>query len=176
MSDQARSTVGQRQIGRAGQKRANLDLDRPGKQVPRAGTNDIGQWIINRGRLTESKNIGSLGHGVSLSSRGSGRLVTRLDTPPSSHRHHPDSAIARVGMSRIRSVEYCNGVAFIGRWQQGGGIMLASGLFGVLAGLVILTGLPMTGLWVLGLLLGIDLLSHGIGWLTFAWRPVAATA
>ncbi|MGC0392399.1 hypothetical protein ACVIU7_007978 [Bradyrhizobium liaoningense] len=45
MSDQARSTVGQRQIGRAGQKRANLDLDRPGKQVPRAGTNDIGQWI-----------------------------------------------------------------------------------------------------------------------------------
>ncbi|MDI2078339.1 hypothetical protein QJT78_51875, partial [Bradyrhizobium sp. Mp27] len=35
-----------------------------------------------------------LGHGVSLSSRGSGRLVTRLDTPPSSHRHHPDSAIA----------------------------------------------------------------------------------
>ncbi|MDI2078506.1 hypothetical protein, partial [Bradyrhizobium sp. Mp27] len=37
--------------------------DRPGKQVPRAGTNDIGQWIINRGRLTESKNIGSLGHG-----------------------------------------------------------------------------------------------------------------
>ncbi|GLR92963.1 hypothetical protein ACVIU7_003452 [Bradyrhizobium liaoningense] len=61
MSDQARSTVGQRPIGRAGQKRANLDLDRPGKQVPRAGTNDIGQWIINRGRLTESKNIGSLG-------------------------------------------------------------------------------------------------------------------
>ncbi|UEM17742.1 UvrD-helicase domain-containing protein [Bradyrhizobium barranii subsp. barranii] len=54
----------------------------------------MGQWIINRGRLTESKNIGSLGHGVSLSSRGSGRLVTRLDTPPSSHRHHPDSAIA----------------------------------------------------------------------------------
>ena len=50
MSDQARSTVGQRQIGRAGQKRANLDLDRPGKQVPRAGSNDIGQWIINRGR------------------------------------------------------------------------------------------------------------------------------
>ncbi|WP_375049781.1 DarT ssDNA thymidine ADP-ribosyltransferase family protein [Bradyrhizobium sp. 8-10B] len=55
----------------------------------------MGQWIINRGRLTESKNIGSLGHGVSLSSRGSGRLVTRLDTPPSSHRHHPDSAIAQ---------------------------------------------------------------------------------
>lgn len=63
-----------------------------------------------------------------------------------------------------------------GRWRQGGGIMLASGLFGVLAGLIILTGFPMTGLWVLGMLLGIDLLSHGIGWLTFAWRPAAATA
>lgn len=38
------------------------------------------------------------------------------------------------------------------------------------------TGFPMTGLWVLGMLLGIDLLSHGIGWLTLAWRPAAATA
>ncbi|MHC2379878.1 hypothetical protein ACVMFA_002802 [Bradyrhizobium liaoningense] len=118
MSDQARSTVGQRQIGRAGQKRANLDLDRPGKQVPRAGTNDIGQWIINRGRLTESKNIGSLGHGVSLSSRGSGRLVTRLDTPPSSHRHHPDSAIALAG-SRQLSVSQpgYRAVVVNGTWQ-----------------------------------------------------------
>ena len=58
----------------------------------------------------------------------------------------------------------------IGRWKQGGGIMVASGMF------VILTGFPMTGLWVLGLLLGIDLLSHGIGWLTFAWLPVAKPA
>lgn len=64
----------------------------------------------------------------------------------------------------------------VGRWQRGGGIMLASGLFGVLAGLVILTGFPVTGLWVLGLLLGIDLLSHGIGWLTFAWRPAVSAA
>jgi uncharacterized membrane protein HdeD (DUF308 family) len=61
----------------------------------------------------------------------------------------------------------------ISHWQQSGWIMLASGVFGVLAGLVILTGFPANGLWVLGLLLGIDLLSHGIGWLTFGWRPVA---
>ncbi len=33
-------------------------------------------------------------HGVSLSSRGSGRLDTRLDTPPISFRHHPVSRIA----------------------------------------------------------------------------------
>ena len=31
----------------------------------------------------------------------------------------------------------------------------------------------MTGLWVLGLLLGVDLMSHGIAWLTYAWQPAA---
>jgi hypothetical protein len=40
------------------------------------------------------QNIGITVQGVSLSRRGSGRLVTRLDTPPFSHRHHPVSAIA----------------------------------------------------------------------------------
>ena len=64
----------------------------------------------------------------------------------------------------------------ISHWQQAGWIMLVSGVFGVLAGLVILTGFPMTGLWVLGLLLGIDLLTHGVGWLTYAWQPRATTA
>ncbi|WP_407169877.1 HdeD family acid-resistance protein [Bradyrhizobium sp. ORS 111] len=64
----------------------------------------------------------------------------------------------------------------IGHWQQSGWIMVASGVFGVLAGLIILTGFPATGLWVLGLLLGIDLLSHGIGWLTYALQPAARTA
>lgn len=63
----------------------------------------------------------------------------------------------------------------ITHWQQFGWIMLASGLFGALAGLIILTGFPATGAWVLGLLLGIDLLSHGIGWLTLAWLPAART-
>ena len=61
-------------------------------------------------------------------------------------------------------------------WKDAGWIMLLSGAFGVLAGLVILTGFPMTGLWVLGFLLGVDLLSHGIGWLAYAWRPTARTA
>ena len=87
--------------------------------------------------------------------------------PPSSTFSHLGLALLVSGVVRM--------LIGIGRWQQGGGIMLASGLFGVLAGLIILTGFPTTGLWVLGMLLGIDLLSHGIGWLTFAWRPVAAT-
>jgi uncharacterized membrane protein HdeD (DUF308 family) len=64
----------------------------------------------------------------------------------------------------------------ISHWREAGWIMLMSGAFGVLAGLVILTGFPMTGLWVLGLLLGVDLISHGIGWLAYAWRPTASVA
>lgn len=64
----------------------------------------------------------------------------------------------------------------ISHWQQYGWVMLISGLFGVLAGLIILTGFPATGIWVLGLLLGIDLLAHGIGWLAYAWLPTARAA
>jgi uncharacterized membrane protein HdeD (DUF308 family) len=58
-------------------------------------------------------------------------------------------------------------------WRSAGWIMLLSGAFGVLAGLVILSGFPMTGLWVLGFLLGVDLISHGLAWLTYAWQPAA---
>jgi uncharacterized membrane protein HdeD (DUF308 family) len=63
----------------------------------------------------------------------------------------------------------------LGHWRDAGWIMLLSGVFGVLAGLVILTGFPMTGLWVLGFLLGVDLISHGIAWLTYAWMPRTAS-
>lgn len=63
-----------------------------------------------------------------------------------------------------------------GHWREAGWIMLLSGLFGVLAGLVILTGFPVTGLWVLGFVLGVDLISHGIAWLAYAWRPAAKAA
>ena len=63
----------------------------------------------------------------------------------------------------------------IGHWREFGWIMVCSGLFGIVAGLIIVTGFPATGMWVLGLLLGIDLLSHGIGGLSYAvWRPRAA--
>lgn len=59
-------------------------------------------------------------------------------------------------------------------WNQLGWIMVLSGLFGIGAGLIILTGFPKSGLWVLGLLLSIDLLSHGVGWITYAWSKPAA--
>jgi len=61
-------------------------------------------------------------------------------------------------------------------WRNAGWILMLSGVFGVLAGAVILTGFPASGLWVLGLLLGVDLISHGVGWLAYAWRPAATAA
>jgi uncharacterized membrane protein HdeD (DUF308 family) len=61
-------------------------------------------------------------------------------------------------------------------WREAKWIMLVSGAFGILAGIVILTGWPMTGLWVLGLVLGIDLISHGVAWLSYAWLASGRTA
>lgn len=56
-------------------------------------------------------------------------------------------------------------------WGEVGWIMVLSGALGVIVGLIILTKWPVSGLWVLGLLLGIDLISHGVAWLAFAWKP-----
>ena len=53
-------------------------------------------------------------------------------------------------------------------WKELGWSMPFSGAFGILAGLVILTGFPETGLWVLGFLFGVDLISHGLAWLIYA--------
>lgn len=64
----------------------------------------------------------------------------------------------------------------IGQRRSGGRIMVLSGLFGCLAGMIILTGFPQTSLWVLGLMLGVDLIVHGVAWLTYAWLPVARAA
>lgn len=61
-------------------------------------------------------------------------------------------------------------------WTKRWGGFLWQVLLGILAGLVILTGFPMTGLWVLGFLLGVDLTSHGIAWLSYAWQPARRTA
>ena len=39
----------------------------------------------------------------------------------------------------------------------------------ILAGLVILLKWPLSGLWVLGLAVGIDLILHGIWWIASSW-------
>ena len=57
-----------------------------------------------------------------------------------------------------------------------GWIMLLSGVFGVVAGLIILANWPVTGLWVLGFFLGVDLITHGVAWLLYSWLPVARAA
>ena len=53
--------------------------------------------------------------------------------------------------------------------------MLISGAFGLLAGLLILFGIPTISLWALGFLLGFDLLSHGVAWLLYALQPARKT-
>jgi len=54
--------------------------------------------------------------------------------------------------------------------HDGGWLIFISGLFGLVAGFMILVGWPNTGLWVIGTFLGIDLILHGVGWLTVSWR------
>ncbi|WP_371259918.1 hypothetical protein [Bradyrhizobium sp. WSM3983] len=54
--------------------------------------------------------------------------------------------------------------------------MLISGLVGVLAGSLILFGFPTISVWVLGFLLGVDLISHGMAWLLYALQSVRRTA
>lgn len=64
----------------------------------------------------------------------------------------------------------------LSHWKDAGWVMLLSGAFGILGGLAIIKGFPMTGLWVPGSVLGVGLISHGMAWLTYAWRPAARTA
>jgi uncharacterized membrane protein HdeD (DUF308 family) len=54
-------------------------------------------------------------------------------------------------------------------WQRLGWLLLVSGLIGILGGLVILLKWPLSGLWVLGLAVGIDLILHGIWWVASSW-------
>jgi uncharacterized membrane protein HdeD (DUF308 family) len=54
-------------------------------------------------------------------------------------------------------------------WPLLGWMLVVSGAVGLLAGAVILSGWPATGLWVLGLVLALDLIMHGIWWLVFGF-------
>ncbi|MGA7329226.1 MAG: HdeD family acid-resistance protein [Rhodomicrobium sp.] len=53
-------------------------------------------------------------------------------------------------------------------WREGGMMLLLSGLLGIAAGAIILTRWPASGLWVLGLCLGIDLIFHGVAWIAYS--------
>jgi uncharacterized membrane protein HdeD (DUF308 family) len=64
---------------------------------------------------------------------------------------------------------------FLGlRYRSTGGWVLAmSGVLGMVAGLVILGGWPANGFWVIGTLLGIDLIIHGAAWPIIGWQAGA---
>jgi uncharacterized membrane protein HdeD (DUF308 family) len=61
-------------------------------------------------------------------------------------------------------------------WQQSGWVMLISGIFAVVAGVLILFGFPDISVWALGFLLGVDLISHGLAWLLYALQSLRTTA
>jgi uncharacterized membrane protein HdeD (DUF308 family) len=54
-------------------------------------------------------------------------------------------------------------------WPVGGWMLVLSGIIAVLAGLVIIAGWPASGLIVLGICLGLDLLMFGVFWLVLGF-------
>jgi uncharacterized membrane protein HdeD (DUF308 family) len=56
-----------------------------------------------------------------------------------------------------------------GHWQRLGWLLAASGVVGILGGVVILLKWPLSGLWVFGLAVGLDLLLHGAWWVATGW-------
>jgi hypothetical protein len=88
-------SISKLEVLHGGEERLSFQLDSLPEQLSRTRLQDIGQWIIDLVVVTKTYNIASLVHGVSLSLRGSGRLDTRLDTPPISLRNHPVSGLAR---------------------------------------------------------------------------------
>jgi uncharacterized membrane protein HdeD (DUF308 family) len=52
-------------------------------------------------------------------------------------------------------------VAFMGRGQEGAGLMGLSGVCGLLIGILVLAKFPSSADWAIGLLLGIDLIFAG---------------
>jgi hypothetical protein len=87
-------SIRQFQILPHGDKGIGLGNQHLGQHSAGAFSCKFTQWIVNRLRLTQRDDSGISRHGVSLLSGGSGRLDTRLDTPPSINRRHPDSCLA----------------------------------------------------------------------------------
>jgi uncharacterized membrane protein HdeD (DUF308 family) len=61
-------------------------------------------------------------------------------------------------------------------WENLGWLLLTSGIFGVLAGAVLLAKWPISGLWFFGALVGVDLILHGLWWITSGWSARQETA
>jgi hypothetical protein len=76
MPDNPVTAIGKLQFLHRGKESLGLHLHRLCKQAPRAASKDTRQWIIKLVGLTKANNVDSLVHGVALSLRGHGRLVT----------------------------------------------------------------------------------------------------
>jgi hypothetical protein len=95
MSDHTVPAVSQLQVLLQRQESFHLGLNGLFEQPARPRTQKRGQRIVDLVGLAKVNNAVILVHGVALPRGGSGRFVAHLDTPPSSPRHHPVSAIAR---------------------------------------------------------------------------------
>jgi uncharacterized membrane protein HdeD (DUF308 family) len=58
-------------------------------------------------------------------------------------------------------------IAFQHRHMPGWGLLLVSGVISLLVGLMLYVTLPWSGLWVLGTLIAVELIFHGVSWVQF---------
>jgi uncharacterized membrane protein HdeD (DUF308 family) len=71
------------------------------------------------------------------------------------------AALVVGGISRIV-------IAFHHRELRSWWLVALGGLASVVVGIMLYTALPWSGLWVLGTLIGVELIVQGVGWMTFA--------
>ena len=94
VTDDAVAPIRQFQVLPLGNEGVGFCNQRLRQHAAGALSGKLGQRIVDGIRLTERDDSAISRHGVSLLSGGAGRLDTRLDTPPSFSRRHPDSRIA----------------------------------------------------------------------------------
>lgn len=72
------------------------------------------------------------------------------------------AALFAVGVLRIIA-------GFDARPAAGWGWMVAAGVFTVLFGVLIAIGWPINSIWLIGLILGVDLIFQGVAWISFGF-------
>ena len=104
VTDDAVAPIRQFQVLPLGNEGVGFCNQRLRQHAAGALSGKLGQRIVDGIRLTERDDSAISRHGVSLLSGGAGRLDdTRLDTPPSFSRRHPNSRIAQFSVhTRMR--------------------------------------------------------------------------
>lgn len=73
-------------------------------------------------------------------------------------------ALALIASGAVRIVQA------VQYWEWFGGLLLSSGIVGIAGGLIILSKWPVSGLSVLGAVVGVDLLLHDLWWISLGGR------